>query len=182
MKSELHSAPVYPFTGYCNMFAHVCNWVTPCTALRKHFVSPCNTKTLSPSTLNLHPIMPWDSVVLTSLLHPPITARFAISRPALSRARSVGSYRAQHSSVAHPWNCLCAWPLALDKVLTELCPELRSHTGFQQDLTPWLQAHSSTAIPTTDLTHAHIQRAKGKIRQGGHARRVTLKAAYRKPW
>lgn len=52
------------------MFAHVCNWVTPCTALRKHFVSPCNTKTLSPSTLNLHPIMPWDSVVLTSLLHP----------------------------------------------------------------------------------------------------------------
>lgn len=67
-------------------------------------------------------------------------------------------------------------------MLTVLCPDLRSHAGFRQGLTPWPQAQGSTAIPSTDLTHAQIWGAKGELRQGAHARKVTLWAARGKPW
>lgn len=66
-------------------------------------------------------------------------------------------------------------------MLTAWRPDLKSHAGFRQGLTPWLQAHGSAAIPSADLTHARSWGGKGRA-QGGHARRVTLWAACGKPW
>lgn len=51
-------------------------------------------------------------------------------------------------------------------MLTVLCPDLRSHAGFRQDLTLWPQAHGSTAIPSADLTHAQIWGGKGRAQAG----------------
>lgn len=72
--------------------------------------------------------------LLDKLVSSLITAGFAISGPALSSARYVGSHGAGHGlqvlAVALPRDGLCPWPLPLGgEVLTALCPALRNHAG-----------------------------------------------------